>query len=138
MVKVLRVIREAIIMKPFIFHQGDIFGIQVTDVDESKLERITPELDNQFVVHHGEAMGHYHVFDNTGDVVLFLVKDETTDVQKVMIARVAKPTPIRHITRNTDVVGFDDRHNDIILPPGDYKLKTQVMYTNEGIRALTD
>jgi hypothetical protein len=101
-------------LKPFEFRQGDVLLVRVEALPEG-LEDITPKR-GRVVLQHGEATGHAHAFYNRG--VQVFARDAKASRPEYL--RVVKTAYLKH-----------EEHAPATLPPGLYKLPTQVEHSDD-------
>jgi hypothetical protein len=94
--------------------QGDVLIIRVDALPEG-LEDITPK-KGRVILQHGEATGHCHAFYDGG--VRVFARDAKAARPEYL--RVVKTAYLRH-----------EEHSPASLPPGLYRLPTQVEHTDE-------
>lgn len=99
--------------------QGDLNIMSVEQIPEGLKETKA----EQHTLAHSET-GHHHVIDGN-TVRVFDVDDFESYLE------VRDPTPVRHLR------GFDT-HEEIELPPGQYRITRQREYTPEGFRRAAD
>lgn len=106
-------------------HQGDILFIKIDS--EEKGMPIKPSLDHGIVIHHGEALGHYHAIKNTdSDKVIVLLMHEKNSI-KTMFIKVKEPVTVYH-----------EEHLPITLDAGNWIARTQRETMRGIVRAVTD
>jgi hypothetical protein len=101
-------------LNPFIFRQGDVSLVLVKDLPEG-LTDITPK-KGRVVLQHGEATGHAHAFYERG--VQVFARD----------AKAARPEYLR-VVKTAKLL--HEEHAPASLPPGLYRLPTQVEHTDD-------
>lgn len=112
-------------------HQGDIFIRKVANtLGKLQGKKIEITQGQGLVVHHGEALGHYHRIRNPELV-------ELTDVRlegacKIMQLQVKANTFLDHTGAGGEVKEGDDLHDPIELTPGEYEIRTQQELSREG------
>lgn len=104
------------------FRQGDCFLVRVDSMPEG-LHDITPAR-GRIVLMAGEATGHHHAFYDRG--VQVFARDAKAARPEYL--RVVKTAYLKH-----------EEHSPATLPPGLYRLPTQVEHTDEDEpRAVAD
>lgn len=100
-------------LKPFEFRQGDVLMVLVKDLPAG-LDEVTPRA-GRVVLQHGEATGHAHAFYDRG--VQVFARDAKAARPEYL--RVVKTARLKH-----------EEHSPATLPPGLYKLPTQVEHSD--------
>lgn len=104
-------------LKSLEFRQGDVLLVRADSIPED-CEDVTPK-NGRVVLQHGEATGHAHAFYDRG-VRVFAPKGS---------AKGARPTYLQ-VVRTTAYLKHEE-HSPVSLPPGIYRLPTQVEHSDE-------
>jgi hypothetical protein len=104
-------------LKPFEFRQGDVLLVLVKDLP-ADLEDVTPR-SGRVVLQHGEATGHAHAFYDRG-VKVFAPKGSPKGARPTYLQVVRKTALLKH-----------EEHSPASIPPGIYRMPTQVEHTDE-------
>lgn len=104
--------------------QGDVLLVPVDLVPDN--QEIDQPLDGKFIVTHSET-GHHH----------------TVDAEKSILTKATRENPfICYLSclETVDLVHHRsfDTHQTIELPPGNYRVHRQVVYTPQGLRKVQD
>ena len=91
------------------YRQGDVLLIHIEPKDLSKMEKL-PREDGRVVLAHGEATGHAHAIE-ASHAALFRLDEETI-------------LQLEHAA----ILGHEE-HAPITLPPGDYSVVRQRVYS---------
>lgn len=107
-------------------HQGDIYIRSLTDEEAKNVKLEGKEIKKSFmgkVIHHGEALGAYHTFRDEDDDAVTLLETGKDEECRVLYAEVKKEISVTHEIAVPNPL--NDPHDEIVLKPGLYKIKTQ-------------
>jgi hypothetical protein len=107
--------------------QGDFIIMRVDDLPDN-LEPLAPE-NGQFIIAHSET-GHNHVM-TMERVQAYKPKDVAENNLYELFLSVEAPTEIHHLR------SFDT-HEELLVPPGNYRIRRQREYVPEGYRRAAD
>lgn len=94
-------------------HQGDVLFLKVDTLPAGEQQQQLPSSDKGIVIHHGEALGHYHRIPNpTAGLVAVRISDGNS--VQTMALKVTQPTEVVH-----------EEHNPVMLDVGHWIARTQ-------------
>jgi hypothetical protein len=99
------------------FRQGDCFLVRVDAMPEGLVD-ITPDC-GRVVLMAGEATGHHHAFYDRG-VKIFAPAGSPKGSRPIYLQVVKKTALLKH-----------EEHSPASLPPGIYRMPTQVEHTDD-------
>ena len=103
--------------------QGDVMFIRVNEIPD---DAVAAQVENgKFIVAHSET-GHNHVIDSRNAQMLI---DKTNEF--IAYVKISKPTEVEHQR------SFD-KHESLLLAPGNYQVRRQREYLPEGFRRVAD